>query len=146
MATPILTPRQAKFVEAYVLDPVAARAARSAGYSANGAKVTGCRLLTNPNLQAALAARKAELATTLDIDRNAIIGGLFEAIAAAKRKADPGNVIRGWVEVAKLTGLDKPDAAPVRRSDGTGDALRMKLEALPDDVLADIASGRRGVP
>lgn len=143
-----LTARQQRFVDAYALDPVAARAARKAGYSPNGAKVTGCRLLTNPNLQAALAAKKAELAVTLELDRNAIIGGLFDAIAAAKHNADPGNVIRGWVEVAKLTGLDKPDSTPVRPAHAVTEdmALRMKFEALSDSELADIAAGRRAAP
>ncbi|MBX3678041.1 MAG: terminase small subunit [Rhodocyclaceae bacterium] len=105
-----LTPRQAKFVEAYALDRNAARAARSAGYSANGAKVTACRLLTNPNLRAALAAKEAELAVQLEIDREAVIGGILESIAAARAQGNPGQAIRGWVEIARIAGLDKHEA------------------------------------
>jgi phage terminase small subunit len=56
----MLTAKQKRFVQEYALDPNAAAAARRAGYSPNGAKVTGCRLLTNPNLKAALAAKQAE--------------------------------------------------------------------------------------
>lgn len=137
----MLTPRQQKFVEAYALDRNAARAARSAGYSPNGAKVTACRLLTNPNLQAALADREAELAVRLEIDREAVIGGILESIATARAQGNPGQAIRGWVEVARILGLDKPEAAH-RVLSAEGDRLRAKFEALSDEELMAIAEGR----
>lgn len=141
----MLTPRQQKFVEAYALDRNAARAARSAGYSPNGAKVTACRLLTNPNLQAALATKEAELATRLEIDRQAVVGGILQSVSAAMGQGNPGQAIRGWVEVARILGLDKPETA--RRVLSAEDArLRAKIEALSDEELMAIASGevRRG--
>lgn len=136
-----LTPRQQRFVEAYVLDRNAARAARSAGYSANGAKVTACRLLTKANLQAALAAKEAELAARLQIDRAAVVGGIFEAIGTARLQGDAAQAIRGWVEVAKLTGLDKPEAEN-RVLSAESAVLRAKFEALSDEDLLAIAEGR----
>lgn len=137
----MLTARQHKFVEAYALDRNAARAARSAGYSANGAKVTACRLLTNPNLRAALAAREAELAVRLEIDREAVIGGILESIATARSQGNPGQAIRGWVEIAKITGLDKPEAKS-RVLSAEGDRLRAKFEGMTDEELMAIAEGR----
>lgn len=136
----MLTARQQRFVEAYALDRNAARAARKAGYSPNGAKVTACRLLTNPNLQAALAAREAELATRLEIDREAVIGGILQSISTAMGQGNPGQAIRGWVEVARILGLDKPEAA--HRVLSAEDArLRAKFEALSDEELMAIAEG-----
>jgi hypothetical protein len=137
----MLTPRQQKFVEAYALDRNAARAARKAGYSPNGAKVTACRLLTNPNLQAALAAKEAELATRLEIDREAVIGGILQSISTAMGQGNPGQAIRGWVEVARILGLDKPETAR-RVLSAEGDRLRAKFEALSDEELMAIAEGR----
>ena len=144
----LLSKRQGLFVNALVITRNGAEAARRAGYSVKTARQIASENLTKPYIQAAIAAKETELATALEIDRNAIIGGIFEAIATAKASADAGQVIRGWVEVAKLTGLDKPDAAPVRPvgAAGENEALRMKLEALSDAELADIASGRRAAP
>ena len=50
-----LTRRQALFVAAYLACGNAAQAAREAGYSVKGAQVTGCKLLTNPKVQGAIA-------------------------------------------------------------------------------------------
>lgn len=137
----ILTPRQRRFIDAYAIDRNAARAARTAGYSPNSAKVTGCRLLTNANLQAALAAKEAELAEKFEIDREAVIGGIFEAIGMARRQVNPGQLIRAWVEVARLTGLDKPDTSPRGPSKSTTE-LMAYYESLSDAELVAITEGR----
>lgn len=135
-----LTPRQQKFIEAYALDRNAARAARKAGYSPNGAKVTACRLLANPNLQAALAAKEAELAARLEINREAVIGGILQSISAAMGQGNSGQAIRGWVEVARILGLDKPEATS-RVLSAEDARLRTKFEALSDEELMTIANG-----
>jgi hypothetical protein len=135
-----LNARQLAFAAAYAIDRNAARAARSAGYSANGAKVTACRLLTNPNLQAALAAKEAELAQKLEIDRAAVIGGMFEAIQTARIQGDAGQLIRGWIEVARLTGMDKPETSLRQPSTSTA-ALCAQYEALSDEELVAVIEG-----
>jgi hypothetical protein len=145
MTSAALTPRQAKFVECYALDRNAARAARSAGYSVKGAKVTGCQLLTNPNLKAALAAKEAELAVKLEIDRDTVVAGIFSGIASARMQGEAGTVIRGWCEVAKITGLDKPPAERKSPSGGNPDLLA-KYESLSDEELIAIAEGRMSGP
>lgn len=145
MASAALTPRQAKFVECYALDRNAARAARSAGYSVKGAKVTGCQLLTNPNLKAALAAKEAELAVKLEIDRDTIVAGIFSGIASARARADAGTVIRGWCAVARLTGLDKPPTGP-KSPPGSNRNVLAKYESLSDEELIAIAEGRMSGP
>jgi phage terminase small subunit len=89
-----LSPRQAKFVECYALDRNAVRAARNAGYSPNGAKVTACRLLTNANLKAALAAKELELALKIDVTKQRVIGELRAAAEDARSQANPGALIR----------------------------------------------------
>lgn len=136
----MLTPRQAKFVEAYALDRNAARAARKAGYSPNGAKVTACRLLTNPNLQAALAAKKSELARKMDLSKEQVIAELRAAVEEARRLGKPGEMIRGWVEIAKMAGLYEPEKVRVVLG-AEGERLRAKFEALSDEELMKIAAG-----
>lgn len=49
-----LTPRQARFVSEYLKDLNATQAAIRAGYAKRGSRVTGCRLLANPNIKKAV--------------------------------------------------------------------------------------------
>lgn len=53
-----LTHRQERFIEEYLIDGVAGAAAKRAGYSARSAYATGCTLLTQPHVQAALKAAR----------------------------------------------------------------------------------------
>ncbi len=50
-----MNPRQRRFVEEYLVDLNATRAAKRAGYSARSARVTGYKLLQNPAVAAAVA-------------------------------------------------------------------------------------------
>lgn len=138
----MLTLRQQAFVDQYVVSRNAAEAARKAGYSPNGAKVAGCRLLTNVNLQAALRAKEAEMAVRLELDRNAVIGGIFDGIASARHLGDAGNVIRGWLAVARIAGLDKPEAVKKPFTSARGEALQAKFQAMSVDELLAISEGR----
>lgn len=58
---PLMTPKQGRFVEEYLIDMNAAAAARRAGYSVATAKEMGYELLTKPHIQAAIAAKREEL-------------------------------------------------------------------------------------
>ncbi len=49
-----LTPKQARFVEEYLIDLNATQAAIRAGYSAKTARAMGCENLTKPDIQAAV--------------------------------------------------------------------------------------------
>lgn len=60
-----LNQRQRSFVAYYGSTPSAAYAARQAGYSPNGAKVQAHRLLTRPEVQAALRWDRGEMARAL---------------------------------------------------------------------------------
>ena len=54
-----LTPRQARFVEEYIVDPNATQAAIRAGYSKRTARAIGCENLTKPNIAAEIAKNRA---------------------------------------------------------------------------------------
>lgn len=56
-----LEPRQQRFVEEYLIDLNATRAAIRAGYGRKGAKQQGQRLTTKPHIQAAISAGQAKL-------------------------------------------------------------------------------------
>jgi phage terminase small subunit len=55
-----LTPKQEHFVEEYLIDFNATRAALAAGYSEKTARSTGAVNLTKPNIAAAVATAQAD--------------------------------------------------------------------------------------
>ena len=137
-----LTPRQKAFISAYLVCRCAAKAARKAGYSPKGAKVTGCRLLTNVNLQAELAAQQTKMSEKLELDRNTVIGGIFSGIAQARTLSDASGIIRGWVALSRICGLDKPEATKSLVLSTANLALEARLSQLSDAELLAIAEGR----
>lgn len=138
----MLTPRQQQFVEAYALDRNAARAARSAGYSDHKATswVTACRLLRNAKVQAAIATKEAELARKMNLSKERVIAELRAAVEEARRQGRPGEMIRGWVEIAKVAGLYEPEKLRVVLG-AEGERLRSKFEGMTDEELMAIAQG-----
>ncbi|CAG0970378.1 hypothetical protein RHDC1_01241 [Rhodocyclaceae bacterium] len=136
-----LTLRQERFVAEYVVTRNGAESARRAGYSERTARQIAAENLSKPDIQAALAAKEAELAVRLEIDREVVVGGILQSISTAMGQGNPGQAIRGWVEVARILGLDKPEAA--HRALSAEDArLRAKFEGMTDEELMAIAEGR----
>ena len=68
-----LTPRQQRFVDAYLLDPNATQAATKAGYSAKTAKQQGSRLLTNVDVAAAIQADQVRIAKEASVTQDWLI-------------------------------------------------------------------------
>ncbi len=101
-----LTPKQARFVEEYLLDLNATAAAKRAGYSERTAKQQGQRLLTNVDVQAAVTeAQKARSErTNTEAD---------EVVLELKRLAFSN--IRQYVEWG-------PDGVKLKDSTGLNDA------------------------
>jgi phage terminase small subunit len=71
-----VTPRQQRFVDEYLLDLNATQAAIRAGYSAKTAEVTGCRLLRNVQVAAAIEERKTARAERLEVTADLVVGEL----------------------------------------------------------------------
>ena len=71
-----LTAKQQRFVEEYLVDLNATQAAIRAGYSADTAKQQGSRLLTNVDVQEAIAAAMAERARRTEIKADDVLAEL----------------------------------------------------------------------
>jgi len=67
--TPVLSAKQARFVQEYLIDGNGAQAALRAGYGAAGAKVTACRLTKDNRIKQAIAAARRAYADELAITR-----------------------------------------------------------------------------
>lgn len=68
-----LNPKQARFVEEFLVDSNATQAAIRAGYSAKTAKQIGSRLLTNVDIARLVEARTAKMAQKMEITAERIV-------------------------------------------------------------------------
>jgi phage terminase small subunit len=71
--TAALTPRQARFVEEYLVDLNATRAANRAGYSAKTCEQQGPRLLGNVGVASAIAGAQARRSTRTEITQDRVL-------------------------------------------------------------------------
>ena len=132
-----LTVRQGKFVEHYALCGNAAEAARLAGYSARSARVTGPETLLKPAIREALQARQRVFAQELGVTKQDVINGLQEAIVVAKSQLNPGAMISGLAQIAKLCGFYEPEVHKVDMAIDTA-SLRSKFAAMSDEELLSV--------
>lgn len=136
-----LTPRQLAFVDAYSIDGNAARAARAAGYAEGSAKVVACRLTKDNRIAAEIAKRRAANAEKLEITKEQVLAQIVEAINMAREQQNPAVMISGCVQLAKLCGFFEPERMEMTLS-AEGERLRAKFEAMSDEELLAIATGR----
>jgi len=136
-----LTARQALFVEHYALCGNAAEAARLAGYSADTSRQIGSRLLSNVDVKAALQARRQVFQAELGVTRQDVVNGLQGAIVMARNQLNPGAMISGLVQLAKLLGFYEPEVIQVGISP-ENDRLKAKFAAMSDDELYAVIAGR----
>lgn len=136
-----LTARQSAFVQRYALSGNAAEAARLAGYSADTSRQIGSRLLSNVDVKAALQARRQAFQAELEVTRQDVVNGLQEAIVIARSQLNPGAMVQGCVQLAKLLGFYEPEVIQLGFSPENA-SLKAKFSAMSDDELMAIAAGR----
>lgn len=143
-----LTGRQQRFVEIYATERCGTKAAIAAGYTDRpaAAAVTASRLLRKPNVQAALQAQEARIASEMEVDRQRVIAGLLTAVEMAREKGDPMAMIAAFREVGRLCGYYAPAQVQVGVQLGDAEAAELRrLEAMSDAELGALIAGRGGV-
>jgi phage terminase small subunit len=139
-ANTLMTAKQARFIDEYLVDANGTQAAIRAGYGAAGARVAAHRLLTNVAISSAIEARQRADATRLFIDRETVLKGLLGAVEMAREQQNPAGMIAGLREIGKLMGFYteriKVDV------DVTGQQDRCRMEAMTDaELLAMTQAG-----
>lgn len=147
MTSTALSPRQNRFVQSYCGHLNASRAAREAGYSSSSGadSVTACRLLRNNRVRRAVEALQQAKAREMELTRQDVIQAILGAIQTATEQGAPATMIRGWVEIAKITGLDKPETPEERRNVplSTGaERVKARFEAMSTEELLEILAGK----
>ena len=99
----MLTPRQRRFVDEYLVDLNGTQAAIRAGYSVSGARAHACKLLTNANIQAAISAAQAARQERTELTADEVIRDLREV-----RDVCLGRKSVKVVEVVKFEGEATP--------------------------------------
>lgn len=88
-----LSPRQKRFVEEYLVDLNATRAAIRAGYSRNSASEQACEILANPKIAEAIAKAREELSQRVEITQDMVMREFARiGFSDIRRLMDDGNL------------------------------------------------------
>jgi phage terminase small subunit len=128
-----LTTKQDRFVEEYVIDFNASRAAISAGYSEKTARSIASELLTKPDIRSAIKQHLDKLSTETFINREMILTGLLKEAMDRGERSTSASRVSAWDKLAKVSGL----------------YLDVQLTTTVDDIIRDItannAANRNGL-
>lgn len=125
-----MTLRQQKFVQNYLKVGNAKRAAIDAGYSEKTAAVTASKLLTNPNISQAVAACRAESASSSIADYTECC----ERLTEIARESGGPVAIKAIERLAKMRGYDTPVKVAPTSPDGA-ESYRPPVMT-PDEAVA----------
>lgn len=92
-----INPKQARFVDEYLVDLNATQAATRAGYSAKTAFVQASKMLSNPKIQQAVAGRMADREQRTEITQDMVLK-MYYQIATA----DPSEICRVDVDCCRF--------------------------------------------
>lgn len=81
----MLTDKQRRFVEEYLVDLNATQAAIRAGYSENTARAIGAENLTKPDIEAALAAAMAERSKRTEVSSDYVLESIIQTMERCKQ-------------------------------------------------------------
>jgi len=91
-----LTTKQQRFIEEYVIDFNATKAAINAGYSEKTARSIGCELLTNPNIRSAIKQQLERLSADSYVSREVILTGLLKEAMGTGESSTPASRVNAW--------------------------------------------------
>ena len=100
-----LTPKQARFVEEYLLDLNATQACIRAGYSVKTANVIGPENLAKPCVAAAITAAQEERSKRTEIGQDEIVKGLHTEALDREPGSTQSARVSAWMGLAKIVGL-----------------------------------------
>ena len=134
-----MTPKQARFVQEYLIDLNATQAATRAGYSAKTAQEQGSRLLSNVMVANAVAAAQQKASERLEVTLDSIARQLDEDRTLARDKGQASAAVSASVAKAKLFGLmverqehTGKNGGPIEYADLSDQQLRDRLAQLED--------------
>ncbi len=100
-----LTPKQARFVEEYLIDLNATQAAVRAGYSAKTANEQGAQLLAKLSIRQAVAEAQAIRSKRTEITQDEVIQGLKKEATLEGEGSSHSARVSAWAHLGKHLGM-----------------------------------------
>ena len=100
-----LTPKQARFVEEYLVDLNATQAAIRAGYSKKTARQVASENLTKPDIQEAIAAAQDDRSERTGITQDEVIQGLKKEATLEGEGSSHSARVAAWAHLGKHLGI-----------------------------------------
>ncbi len=100
-----LTPKQARFVEEYLIDLNATQAAIRAGYSAKTANEQGAQLLAKLSIRQAVAEAQAVRSKRTEITQDEVIQGLKKEATLEGEGSSHSARVSAWAHLGKHLGM-----------------------------------------
>ena len=100
-----LTPKQARFVEEYLLDLNATQAAIRAGYSKKTANEQGAQLLAKLSIRQAVAEAQAVRSKRTEITQDEVIQGLKKEATLEGEGSSHSARVSAWAHLGKHLGM-----------------------------------------
>lgn len=131
--------RRARFVDAYLLEPNATKAAIAAGFSRKTARSMGSRLLTNVDIWQAIAEAREARARRTEVDQDRVVQELaavgFADMADFLVLGPNGSVTFDWSKIPPAASRGILELVVDEYTEGSGDAAkpvrRTKLKLQP---------------
>ena len=137
-----LTPRQARFVEEYLINLNATQAAIRAGYSKKTAFVIGYENLTKPYISAAIAEAQAKRLERVTVSQDDVVKGLHTEATTARSDAAR---VAAWGLLGKHLNMfiDRRLIGPMNINDMNEAQLLafLGLDGLPEEEIAERLRG-----
>ncbi len=135
-----LTPKQARFVEEYLIDLNASQAAIRAGYSAKTAYSVGHENLSKPEIAAAIQKEQAARSERTGITQDEVIRGLKKEATLDGEDSSHSARVSAWAHLGKHLGMftdrhlhGNDSENPVIFNMHFGDGLRNNQECQGDE-------------
>ena len=93
------------------------------------------------DVQRYLEMNREELSNALQLKRGDIVAGMMRAVDLAHMIGDPGSMIRGYSEIAKMLGLYAPEKKEVTVTMSQR-AIANRYEGMSDEDLLKLAEGK----
>jgi phage terminase small subunit len=128
-----LTTKQDRFVNEFLVDFDASKAAIRSGYSEHSAKSIGSENLSKPYIKEAIKIQLDKLSTETFINREMIFTGLLKEAMDRGERSTSASRVAAWSHLAKVCGL----------------YLDVQVTTTVDDIIRDItasnAANRNGL-
>lgn len=97
----------------------------------------------NPIIRKSIEEMASRVKVRHKVDRDAVVDGLMEALSVARERSDAKQMISGWVEIARITGVQAPEVKVMKVE---GEITQTHISQAPDAELLKILGKERTLP